>query len=76
MAEMCVTVDDATLRRAPHRARVRGTTVDALVQDYLIAFAAQSNQRAAMIAVVRLAESTSSSSGPGGRTWTRGQLHE
>ena len=76
MANLTIVVDDRILRRARIRALEDGTSVNAVLRDYLAAYAGDTATREAREAYVGLAESATASSGPGGRTWTRDDAHE
>jgi plasmid stability protein len=75
MANLTITIDDEVLRRARLRALQQDTSVNALLRDYLTAFAsADSTWQQATDELLRL--STRAKSGRGGRRWTRDELHE
>ena len=76
MANLTLTIDEATLRRARIRALELGTSVNAVVRGYLEAFAEGSAGREGMAAFLALTGRSQASSGAGGRTWTRDDLHE
>lgn len=75
MANLTLSVDDELLRRARMRALELRTTVNALVRDYLESFTGHNPARAAMAEFLTIADSVHASSGPGGRTWKREDLH-
>ena len=75
MANLTITIDDQILRRARIRALEQGTSVNALVREYLEAYSGVKATRAE--AVKRLLDlSRRAKSGRGGRRWTRDELHE
>lgn len=75
MANLTITVSDEALRRARIRALEQGTSVNALLRDYLEAYAGA--KQAQEQAVRRLLDlSARAASGRGGRRWTRDELHE
>jgi plasmid stability protein len=76
MANLTLSIDDELLERARIRALEQGTSVNALVREYLEGFAGQEKQRDAIRGFLELAESSHSGSGPEGRTWTRDELYE
>ena len=76
MANLTITVPDDTLRRARLRALELGTSVNALLRDQLEAFAGTPEAQRAVAELLALARAAASSSGPGGRTWRRDDLHE
>ncbi len=74
MANLTLAVDDQLLRRARLRALEQGTSVNALLRDYLEAYAGA--RRARQEAVSRLLEmSAQAGSRRGDRRWTRDELH-
>lgn len=76
MANLTLSIDDDLLRRARIKALESGTSVNAIVRDYLEHFAGRTRARSAMTSfLVRSADSTASS-GSTGRTWTRDELYE
>jgi Arc/MetJ family transcription regulator len=75
MANLTITIDDELLKRARLRALERNTSVNALLREYLEAFAGEQAGTAARRRFVALARAAKSSSG-GGRSWSRDDLHE
>ena len=75
MANLTLSVDDDLLKRARFRALERGTSVNALVRDYLESFAGQGQERAVR-ALLELSDRLRAGSGPEGRSWSREQLYE
>lgn len=76
MANLTLTLDDALLRRARIRALELGTSVNAVVREYLTSFADEPAARHGIDAFLDLAAEAGASSGPDGRRWTRDELHE
>lgn len=76
MANLTVTVDEQVLRRARIRALENGTSVNAVVSDYLQRYAGPSQTQAALAGFVELASKSTASSGPEGRTWRRDDLYD
>lgn len=76
MANLTLTIDDDLLRRARIRALQGGTSVNAVVREFLEGYAGDEQETAALKALGALADRTQASSGPGGRTWSRDDLHE
>jgi plasmid stability protein len=75
MANLTNTVEDEILRRARVRAIEQDTSVNALLRDYLEAFAAaEAAWDQATDAILLL--SSRAASGRGDRQWTRDELHE
>jgi plasmid stability protein len=75
MANLTVTIDDEVLKRARLRATEQGTSVNAVVRDYLEQYAGtRSAQEQALVALLALSEQARSRRGR--RKWTRDELHE
>ena len=75
MANLTITLDDELLRRARMRALEQDTSVNALLRDYLEAFAATGTTwDQSTDAILQL--SARSRSARGNRRWTRDELHE
>jgi hypothetical protein len=76
MANLTVTVDERVLRRARIRALEQGTSVNAIVGDYLERYAGMSPTAAALAGFLELAARFDAGSGPEGRTWRRDDLYD
>lgn len=76
MANLTITIDDELLKRARLRALERNTSVNALLREYLEAFADERSGTAARKRFTALARAAKSSSGDKGRSWSRADLHE
>ena len=76
MSNLTISIDDELVRRARIRALEQGTSVNALVRDYLAAYAMTDPVQRAVDDVLRLAASTRSGSRGQERTWTREDLQE
>lgn len=76
MANLTLTVEDHVLRRARIRALEQGTSVNALVREYLGAFAGESSPGDGVRSFLALTDASSTGSGEEGRTWTRDSAHE
>ncbi len=76
MANLTLTIDDGVLRRARVRAVLEGTSVNAVVRDLLERYAGDAQGEEAMRRILDAARRSRASSGPGGRTWTRDDLHD
>lgn len=83
MANLTITVDEKTLKRARIRALHLGTSVNAVLAEYLKAFAGgDEQQQRATSALFDLAAKNSAQGGSqrartrGRRRWTRDELHE
>lgn len=75
MANVTISFDDETLRRARRRALEEGTSLEALLREHLEAFAGGRPAREAAVATL-LDLSHRAESRRGGRIWTRDELHE
>jgi plasmid stability protein len=73
---LTLTIDGDLLRRARIRALEQGTSVNALVREFLENFAERDQARQAMDEIVAIAKQSRASSGPGGRSWTRDDIYE
>ncbi|HEY8868991.1 MAG TPA: hypothetical protein VIM30_06340 [Candidatus Limnocylindrales bacterium] len=76
MANLTVTVNDQVLKRARIKAIERGTSVNAVVSEYLERYAGAAQTAEALRRFAELAEQVSGSSGPDGRTWRREDLYD
>jgi plasmid stability protein len=75
MANLTLSLDDEVLRRARIRALEQGTSVNAIVRDYLEAFAGDSAAAGGLRAFLDLTESVAAGSGETGRSWSREDAH-
>jgi plasmid stability protein len=75
VTNLTITVDDETLLRARVRAVAAGVSVNALLRDYLEAYAGVKMERRRAIADL-LELASESQSGSAGTKWTRDELHE
>lgn len=76
MANLTLTIDEDLLRRARIRALERGTSVNAVVREFLEGYAGGEQETAALQAFGALADHARVSSGPGGRSWRRDDIHD
>ena len=75
MANLTITVDEESLKKARIRALEEGTTVNAVLRDFLKSYVG--GHRARRNAVREsLALSRQAQSRRGGRVWSRDELHE
>lgn len=75
MANLTITVPDEILKSARRRALEQGTSVNALLRDYLSQYTgAQSSHAKAAARVLELA--SKARSGRGKSRWTRNDLHQ
>jgi hypothetical protein len=75
MANLTITVDDRLLKLARMRALEQGTSVNALLREYLQAYAGAADAHARALDDL-LELSASASSRRGAASWTRDDLHE
>lgn len=76
MTNLTVTIDERILKRARIRALEQGTSVNALVADYLTSYADLDDAKAAIDEFLERARQSPASSGPEGRTWRREDLYD
>lgn len=76
MSNLTLTIPDDVLRRARVRALEEGTSVNAEVRRYLEGYAGRSAAEVAVGRFLERARASSAGSGPGGRQWTREELHD
>jgi len=72
---LTITVGDEVLRRARIRALSQGTSVNAVLREFLESYAGSDVEAGARTRLAELARGSTASSGPGGRAWTREDLH-
>ncbi len=75
MANLTITVDDATLKRARLRALRRDESVNAYLAEVLRRYADAGEAEERVTRVLALAEASTQGSGHAGRQWTRDELH-
>ncbi len=71
---LTLSVDEDLLRQARVRALEQGTSVNAVVRRYLEHYVGVS-ARDGIVGFLELAGRARASSGPGGRSWSRDELH-
>ncbi len=77
MANLTITVDDGTLKRARMRALEEDTSVNAVLREYLEEYAGRrKEQLEAARRIVEASRASKSGSGPGGRKWKREDAYE
>ena len=75
MANLTITVDEAALRKARIRALAQGTSVNALLRDFLESYAGVRGEQTAAVRSL-LALSRSAEARRGTARWSRDELHE
>ena len=73
---LTITVDNEVLKRARIRALEEDTSVNAVLRDYLVSYAAGGPRRRREAAGRLLILSRTTRAGRGTATWTRDELHE
>lgn len=73
---LTITVDDEVLRRARIRALEQGTSVNAVLREFLESYAGDTTEADARRRLAAVARVSEASSGPGGRSWTRSELYD
>lgn len=77
MANLTLTIDDDVLKRARFRALEQGTSVNAMVREYLEHLAGEDPAQRALDEFLEFARSRPPVENPTGkRTWTRDELHD
>ncbi len=77
MANLTITVDDGTLKRARMRALEEDTSVNAVLREYLEEYAGgRREQIEAARRIIEDARRGGAGSGPGGRKWRREDAYE
>ena len=74
VANLTLAIDDETLKKARIRALEQGTSVNAVVRDYLEVYAGI-DRRGLLSGLVDLANAVDSGADAEGRTWDRGSLY-
>lgn len=75
MANVTISLDEDLLRRARVRAAESGTSVNAVLREFIESWAGKSAHRADAVASL-LKRSSRSTSARAGRRWTRDEIHE
>jgi plasmid stability protein len=73
---LTIVVDDGVLRRARIRALEQGTSVNAVLREFLESYAGAAPEAEARDRLAALARKSPASSGAGGRRWRRDELYE
>jgi plasmid stability protein len=76
MTNLTLTVDEEVLRRARIRALELGTSVNALVREYLRQLAGRSTAPEGISEFFSATKGAGAGSGPEGRTWSRDELYD
>ena len=73
---LTLAIDEETLKRARIRALEQGTSVNAVVREYLEVYAGIDRRQSALSGFVELAKAAGSGGRGSGRSWTRDDLYE
>jgi plasmid stability protein len=76
MTNLTLTVDEETLRRARIRALEMGTSVNALVREYLRQVAGRSTAAEGIAEFFAAIQGAKAGSGSEGRSWNRDELYD
>ncbi len=76
MANLTLTIEDETLKRARIKALVHGTSVNALVRAYLGEYTGVGQEESGILAFLAFTEQHPAGQEGSGRTWTREELYE
>jgi plasmid stability protein len=76
VTNLTLTIDEETLKRARIRALEQGTSVNAVVRDFLESFAGVEDERLALRRFVESAEGSGAGTRGQGRSWSREDLYE
>lgn len=76
MTNLTLAIDEDILQRARIRAMQQGTSVNALIRDYLVRLAGESTAAQGVEEFLEAVRGAGASSGEAGRTWTRDELYE
>ncbi|MBO0832557.1 MAG: MerR family transcriptional regulator [Actinobacteria bacterium] len=76
MAKLTLAIDEQVLRRARIRAMEQGTTVNALVREYIARLAGESKAAEGVAEFLRIVSGAGAGSGSRGRSWSGEGLHD
>ena len=76
MTNLTLTIDEETLRKARIRALELGTSVNALVRDYIGQLAGRSTAADGLAEFFAATEGAGAGSGAEGRNWSRDDLYD
>jgi plasmid stability protein len=76
VSRLTLTIDDETLKRARIRALEQGTSVSAVVREFLHSYAGSEDESLALRRFVEIGEGTGAGVRNSGRGWTREELYE
>lgn len=76
VSNVTLSIDEEVLKRARVRAIEQGTSVNAVVREFLESYAGAEDERRALQKFLAIAESSEAGSAGKGRGWTREELYE
>ncbi len=76
MTNLTLSIEDETLKKAPIRALEQGTSVNAVVRDFLQSYAGVEDECRALRRFVELSEGSGAGARGRGRSWNREDLYE
>jgi plasmid stability protein len=76
VTNLTLVVDDQVLRRARIRAMEQGTSVNALVREYIARLAGESEATEGVAEFLQIVSGAGAGSGSRGRNWSRDELHD
>jgi plasmid stability protein len=76
MANLTLSIDEETLKRARIRALEQGTSVNAVVRDFLDSYAGIAEERRSIQRFLEIAEVSKAGAAGKGRGWRREDLYE
>jgi plasmid stability protein len=76
VTNLTLVIDDQVLRRARIRAMEQGTSVNALVREYIARLAGESEAAEGVAEFLRIVSGAGAASGSRGRDWSRDELHD
>jgi hypothetical protein len=76
MTNLTLVIDEQVLRRARIRAMEQGSSVNALVREYIARLAGESEAAEGVAEFLRIVSAAGAGSGSQGRSWSRDELHD
>jgi plasmid stability protein len=76
VSNLTLAIDEELLRRARIRAIEEGTSVNAVVREFLTAYAGRDGQVEAITRFLEIADQSQTGSDGTGRSWTREEIHD
>lgn len=76
MSNLTLAIDEETLKRARIRALEQGTSVNAVVRDFLESYAGMEDERRALARFLEVAEQSGAGAEGTGRAWSRSEIYD